>query len=39
MRHRIASLALEMMGSAAVCVFVYLAEVLIGARRRRTIRP
>ncbi len=38
MRHRIASLAFEMMGSAAICGVAYIAEVLIG-HRHRDVRP
>jgi hypothetical protein len=34
MKHRITSLAVEMVGSAAVCGFAYLAEVLIASHRR-----
>jgi hypothetical protein len=39
MRLRLTSLAVEMMVSAAVCAFAYFLEVLVGARRRRPIRP
>jgi hypothetical protein len=38
MRHRLTSFLVEMVGSAAICVFAYIAAVLIGAHRQRALR-
>ncbi len=40
MRHsRLSTLIVEMVGSAAICGVAYAAEVLIGNRRKRLVRP
>lgn len=36
---RLGSFLVEMAGSVAVCGVAYLAEALVGARRRRALRP
>jgi hypothetical protein len=38
MRHRLKSFLVEMIGSAAICAFAYVAAVLIGAHRQRALR-